>query len=114
MELLKGASTRVGSGLARKHLDSTGKGLPGTNTLAYYEISQIRAVIIFITFGPARNNTGTMVNLIKLLWAVFTLYNAPQVPGQPANIRLGCKCGLALNALAYSGKDCFKTKKKVL
>jgi hypothetical protein len=42
--------TMIGSSLSRKHL-TTLKGLPGTNTLAYYEYEKITPLKGFTTLG---------------------------------------------------------------
>jgi hypothetical protein len=46
-----GKATWVGSGLIHKHL-ATGKGLTGTNVLAYYVNSLIKAVKSFTGLAP--------------------------------------------------------------
>jgi hypothetical protein len=63
VEHLKGFSIRLALALHANNIVGW-KGLPGTNTLAYYELSQIRYVNGFITLGPG-------VNLIKLFTVVI-------------------------------------------
>jgi hypothetical protein len=53
VELLKGPSLRW-AGATLTNIRMGWKGLPGTNTLAYYEHSEIAGMKGFITLGPGQ------------------------------------------------------------
>jgi hypothetical protein len=70
-------------------------GYQGTNTLAYHKHSLITTVKSFITLGPGLRPVACADE--------EHMKGAPlgKAPSLPENIRLGCKCKLGANTLAY-------------
>ncbi len=58
-----------------KKIGLGGKGLPGTNTLAYYNVLNITDVICFLTLAPdvSESNLGlqTLFSIFKGFWSII-------------------------------------------